>query len=66
MPYLTAAHNALVLVVPKGALIAYSNECSRSDIAVAYRTFTVAFVTETADGNAGLLAAHDKVPEVED
>jgi hypothetical protein len=49
------------LVVAEGALVADAHQCGRPNIAVAYRTFSIAFVAEATDGNTGLLAAHDKV-----
>jgi hypothetical protein len=56
--YLTTAHNALVLVVAKRALVTYADECGRSDVAVAYWAFAITFITEAADRYACLLAAH--------
>lgn len=57
----TAADDALVLIVAKGALVADTGEGGRAHIRVANGTFAVAFVAEAADGDAGLLAAHDEV-----
>lgn len=58
---LTAAHDALVLVVAERTLIADAYKGGWTHVGVAHRTFTVAFVAQTSDGNAGLFAAHDKV-----
>jgi len=49
---LAAAHDTLVLVVTKGAFIAYSHESGWANVGVADWTFAVAFVAETADGDA--------------
>ena len=56
--HLSAAHDALVLVVAKGAFVADTDEGRRAHIAVADGALAVALVAETADGDAGLLAAH--------
>lgn len=58
---LATAHDTLVLVVPKGALIADSHQGRRSHIRVADGAFAVAFVAESADGDACGLAAHDEI-----
>lgn len=58
---LAAAHNALILVVAKGTLIADAYEGRRTHVRVADGTLAVAFVAESADGDAGLLAAHDEI-----
>ncbi|KAK6080665.1 peroxin 26 [Seiridium cupressi] len=55
---LAAADDALVLVVAERALVADAHQGCRSHVRVAYRTLAVALVAETADGYAGLLAAH--------
>ena len=59
--YLSAADDAFVLVVAKGALVADANQSRRSHVAVANRTLAVAFVAEAADGDACRLAAHDQI-----
>ena len=56
--HLPTAHDALVLVVAKGALVADADEGRGAHVAVADGAFAVAFVAEAADGDAGLLAAH--------
>ena len=56
--HLATAHDALVLVIAKGALVADTDEGRGAHVAVADGAFAVAFVAEAADGDAGLLAAH--------
>ena len=58
---LATAYNALVLVVPKGAFVADAGESRGAHVRVANGAFAVTFVAETADGDAGLLAAHDQI-----
>jgi hypothetical protein len=58
---LAATDDALVLVVAEGALVADTGEGGGADVGVADGAFAVAFVAETADGDAGLLAAHYEV-----
>lgn len=58
---LATAHDALVLVVSKGAFVADADEGGRAYVGVADGTFAVAFVAQAADGDAGLFAAHDEV-----
>lgn len=58
---LSTAHDALVLVVSKRALVTYPYESGRSNVGIADRAFAIAFVAEAADGYAGLLAAHYQV-----
>jgi hypothetical protein len=55
---LAATHDALVLVVAEGAFVADAGERCGAHVGVADGAFAVAFVAETADGDAGLLAAH--------
>lgn len=55
---LTAADDALVLVVAEGALVADADEGGGSDVGVADGALAVALVAEAADGYAGLFAAH--------
>jgi hypothetical protein len=57
----TAAHDALVLVVSEGAFVTDADEGGRAHVGIAHGAFTIALVTQAADGNAGLLAAHDEV-----
>jgi hypothetical protein len=59
--HLATAHDALVLVVAEGAFVADSHQRGRPDVAVAYWALAVAFVAESADGDAGLLAAHYEI-----
>jgi hypothetical protein len=58
---LTAAHDTLVLVVSEGALIADADEGGWAHVGIADGAFAVAFVAQAADGDAGLLAAHDQI-----
>lgn len=58
---LATTHNALILVIAKGALVANAYESGGTHIGVADGAFAVAFVAESADGDAGLFAAHDEV-----
>jgi hypothetical protein len=58
---LATADNTLVLVVAEGALVADPDQCGWAHVGVAHGAFAVAFITETADGDARLLAAHDKI-----
>lgn len=58
---LPAAHDALVLVVAKGALVADAHKGRGPHVRVADGALAVAFVAETADCDAGLLAAHYEV-----
>ena len=61
---LAAADDALVLVVAEAALVADADERRRADVRVADGALAVALVAEAADGDAGLLAAHDEVAAV--
>ncbi|ODH21615.1 hypothetical protein ACO22_05636 [Paracoccidioides brasiliensis] len=56
-----SAHNAFILVVAERALIADTHKRCGPHVGIADGTFTVAFVTETADGDAGLLATHYEI-----
>jgi|SRR5690242_11212551 len=58
---LAAAHDALVLVVAEGALVADAGEGGGAHVSVAHGALAVALIAEAADGYAGLLAAHDEV-----
>lgn len=58
---LPAADDTLVLVVAEGAFIADPDEGRRSDVGVADGAFAIALVAETADCDAGLLAAHYQI-----
>ena len=59
--YLATTDDTLVLIVTKGAFIAYPHQRCGSNVAVADGAFAVTFVAETADGDAGLLTAHYEV-----
>lgn len=56
-----AAHDALVLVVAERALVADAYESGGAHVGVADRALAVAFVAETADGDAAGFAAHDEI-----
>ena len=56
--YLPTANHALILVIAKGAFVADADEGRGAHVAIADGAFAVAFVAETTDGDAGLLAAH--------
>ncbi|KGQ01046.1 hypothetical protein PAAG_12239 [Paracoccidioides lutzii Pb01] len=56
-----STHNAFILVVAERALIADTHKRCGPHVGIADGTFTVAFVTETADGDAGLLATHYEI-----
>ena len=56
---LAAAHDALVLVVAKGAFVADAGEGGGAHVRVADGALAVAFIAQAADGYAGLLAAHN-------
>lgn len=58
---LTAAHNTLVLVVTEGAFVADTHEGSWAYVGITHGAFAIAFVTQAADGDTGLLAAHDEI-----
>jgi len=58
---LAATDDALSRIVSKRAFIAYPNERSRPHVGIADGTFSVAFVAQAADGDAGLLSTHDEV-----
>lgn len=58
---LATADDAFILVVAKRALVADPHQRSRAHVGVAHGAFAVAFVAKAADGDAGLLAAHDEI-----
>jgi hypothetical protein len=58
---LTATNDALILVIAERAFVADAGKGGRPDVGVTDGAFAVAFVAETADGNAGLLATHDEI-----
>ena len=51
------------MIVAKGAFIADSNESCRTNVGIADRTFAVAFVTKSTDGDTRLLPAHNEIAE---
>jgi hypothetical protein len=56
-----SADDAFIGKVSKGAFIADFDKSGGAYIGVANRAFTVTIVAEATDGDAGLLATHDKV-----
>lgn len=58
---LATADDALVLVVTEGALVADAHEGRRPHVGIADGALAVALVAEPADGDAGLLAAHNEI-----
>ena len=56
-----ATHNTFVLIVAEAALVADARDGSGPDVRVAHGAFPVAFVAETADGDARCFAAHDEI-----
>jgi hypothetical protein len=58
---LSTTDDAFVLVVSERAFVAHAHEGGWADVGVADRAFAIAFVAETADGDAGLFAAHDEI-----
>jgi hypothetical protein len=56
---LATADNTFILVVAEGAFVTDSDQCGWAHVGVAHGAFAIAFVAEAADGDAGLLAAHD-------
>ncbi|OKL58193.1 hypothetical protein UA08_06647 [Talaromyces atroroseus] len=58
---LATADDTFVLVVTEGALVTHAHERCWPHVGIAYRAFAVALVTESADGDAWLFAAHDKI-----
>lgn len=58
---LTTADNTFVLVVAEGTFVTDSDQCGWAHVGVTHGAFAVAFVAEAADGDAGLLAAHDEI-----
>lgn len=59
--YLAATNHTLILIISKAALVADANESGGPHVRVADGAFAVAFIAETPDGDAGLLAAHDEI-----
>ena len=62
---LAAAHDALVLVVAEAALVADARQRRGAHVRVAHGALAVALVAQPADGDAGLLAAHDEIAGAE-
>lgn len=58
---LATADNALILVISEGAFVADADEGGWAHVGIADGAFAIAFIAETADGDAGLFAAHDEV-----
>lgn len=58
---LPTTHDAFVLVVAERAFVAHAYEGGWANVGVADGAFAIAFVAETADGDAGLFAAHDEI-----
>lgn len=58
---LTTAHDALVLVVTKGALVADADQSRWTHVGIADGAFAIALVAEPADGDTGLLSAHNEI-----
>ena len=57
----TTTYNTFVCIVSKRTFVADSHEGGWSNVGIAHWAFSVTFVTETADADAGGFAAHDKV-----
>lgn len=57
----SAAYYTLVLVISKAAFVTDPYEGCRSDVGIADRAFTIAFVAQTSDSNTCLLAAHNEI-----
>jgi hypothetical protein len=58
---LTATDHTLVLVVSEGAFITDANEGCGTNVGITHGAFSVTLVAKSADGDAGLLAAHNKI-----
>jgi hypothetical protein len=58
---LAAADDTLVLIISEGALVADADQGRGAHVGIADGTFSVTFVAQTTDRDAGLLAAHDKI-----
>lgn len=58
---LAAAHDTLVLVVAEGAFVADADEGGGADVAVTDGALSIALVAEAADGDSGLLPAHNQI-----
>jgi hypothetical protein len=61
MTYLSTTDYTLVLIVSEAAFVADTDEGGGPHVGIADRTFAVAFVAQTADGNAGLLPTHNEI-----
>ncbi len=62
--YFTATHNALILIIPKRALVADTDKRRRSDVTIADWALAIALVTQTAYSYTWLLPAHYQIPIV--
>lgn len=58
---LATAHDAFVLVVAEGALVADVSQGCRAHVGIADGAFTIALVAKAANGYSSLLAAHDEI-----
>jgi len=58
---LTATDHTLVLVVAKGAFITDADESCGTNVRVTHGAFAVTLVAKSTDGDARLLAAHNKI-----
>ena len=58
---LATAHDALVLIVAKAALVADTGDGGGTHVGVANRALAIAFVAKPADGDARGFAAHDEI-----
>lgn len=58
---LSTTDDTFVLVVAEGTFVANSDESCGTNVGVADGTFPVAFVAETAEGDAGGFAAHGEI-----
>jgi hypothetical protein len=61
--YLSTADNTFVLVISKAAFITDSDEGGGANVGVADWAFAITLVAETSNGNACLLAAHNKIAD---
>lgn len=59
--YLAPTDNALILIIAKATFVADADKSCGSNVGITDRAFAIAFVTETADSYARLLAAHNQV-----
>lgn len=62
--YLATTYYTLVLIVSEAAFIADAYESSGPNVGIANWAFSITLVTETADSNARLFAAHNQIPRL--